>query len=99
MRRLLCTLGILTILPFLPAAAVSAADAKGEKETTKAASKPRLAVFQLATGVTESEVEDPLSFGPAPVTLRELVARLKKAAADPEGKAVVLLPEGGGLGP
>jgi protease-4 len=106
MRRLLFTLGILAILSFLSARADSPpADKKEEKkdekrETKKAtAGKPRIAVFRLAGPVTESEIEDPFSFGgPPSVSLKDLVARMKKAAADPEVKAVVLLPEGGSIG-
>src|SRR5262245_13115485 len=97
MRRLLCTLGILAILPFLPAWAEQKKEEK--TETKKAAGKARVAVFRLAGAVTESDADDPFSFGsPRSVTLKDLVARMKKAAADPEVKAVVMLPEGGSMG-
>src|SRR5262245_26478427 len=98
MRRLLFTLAILATLPLLSAWAVPAApgaqeDKKEEKQEAKKATagKPRVAVFRLAGPVTESEVDDPLSLGSPVVTLKDLVARLKKAAADPEVKAVVLV--------
>src|SRR5262245_39288704 len=106
MRRLLVTLGILAILPFLPLHAdPGAADEKEAKKDEKQpakkapAAKSRIAVFRLAGPVTESDEEDLFSFdSPRAVTLKDLVARLKKAAADPEVKAVVFLPEGGSIG-
>src|SRR6202040_653478 len=58
-----------------------------------------IAVFRLAGPVTETAVDDPFSFGSSPgVSLKDLVARLKKAADDSEVKAVVLLSEGGSMG-
>jgi protease-4 len=99
MRRLLFTLAVLAVLPILPARAEPpAAASNGEKKEAKDAAKARLAVFRLAGPVTESPDEASFSFGSPAVTLKDLVSRLKKAAADPEVKAVVLLPEGGSLG-
>jgi len=57
--------------------------------------KPRniVAVFRLDGPVTEVPTDDFLQMLSAPGTsLKELVARLSKAAADPEVKAVVILP-------
>src|SRR5262249_44331232 len=49
--------------------------------------------------VTESDADDTFSLGAShAITLKDLVARMKKAAADPEVKAVVILPEGGSIG-
>src|SRR5262249_20574448 len=106
MRRLLVTLGILAILPFLSVhAGLGAPDEKEAKKDEKQAAKKapaaksRIAVSRLAGPVTESDDEDLFSFdSPRAVTLKDLVARLKKAAADPEVKAVVFLPEGGSIG-
>lgn len=101
MRRLLSTLGILAILPFMSALADPVATGQQEKKEGEKATpaKPRIAVFRLAGRVTESEVENPFSFGSPPgLTLKDLVARMKKAAGDPEVKAVVLLPDGGSMG-
>jgi protease IV len=102
MQRLSFTLGILAILPFLSVQADPAAPHdKGPKKEPKKATvgKPRIAVFRLAGRVTESEVDDPFSFGgPRGTTLEGLVARMEKAAADPEVMAVVVLPDGGSMG-
>jgi protease-4 len=85
MRRLLFALVAFAFL----APAATAADAP----------KPVVAVFRLAGPVTESPADEAFSLSLAPATtLRDLVARLRKAAADPAVKAVVLLPEGGSLG-
>jgi protease IV len=85
MRRLLFALVAFAFLPL----AATAADA----------AKPVVAVFRLAGPITESPGDDAFSLSMAPSTpLKDLVARLKKAAGDPAVKAVVLLPEGGSLG-
>jgi protease-4 len=85
MRRLLFAL---VAFAFLPLAATAAE-----------AAKPVVAVFRLAGAITESPADDAFSFSMAQSTaLKDLVARLTKAAADPAVKAVVLLPEGGALG-
>ena len=74
--------------------------AKAAKEDAKeAAAKPKIAVFRLAGDVTESPADETFSFGgPASVSLKDLVARMKKAGEDPEVKAVVILHEGGTVG-
>src|SRR5262249_48903514 len=97
MRRLLFGLGILAVLPLAAAAGPAA---PGQKEEKKAKAAPaHVAVFRLAAAVTESPEDDLFAFGgPAPGSLKDLVARLNKAADDPAVKAVVLLPEGGSLG-
>src|SRR5947208_15670945 len=96
--RLLLAPAILALLPLTGACAE--ADAPGKKkEQTPAGGTPRVAVFRLAGPVTESPADDTFSLGGASaVPLKDLVARMKKAADDPAVKAVVLLPEGGSLG-
>jgi len=79
-----------------PAASKPAA---AKAEAKPAAPKPRLAVFRLAGDVTELPPDETFSFGAVGgVSLRDLVERMKKAAGDPEVKAVVLLHEGGSVG-
>jgi protease-4 len=58
-----------------------------------------VAVFRLDGPLTEVPADETLQmFGPLGTSLRELVARLAKAADDPEVKAVVILPESAALG-
>jgi protease-4 len=78
-------------------AARAAGDDKAEK---KADAGPKtVAVFRLKSSLKESAGEDPLSLSAAkPVTLKDLVARMKKAEKDDAVKAVVLLHEAGGIG-
>jgi protease-4 len=95
MRRLLFALVALALLPLAAAAAEPAA----RKAERRAGDKPVLAVFRLAGPITESPADDAFSLSMAPSTsLRDLVARMKKAAGDPAVKGVVLLPDGGSLG-
>lgn len=64
-------------------------------------SKPRniVAVFRLDGPLTEQPADDWLQlFGPAGTSLKDLAARIGKAAADPVVKAVVILPESDWLG-
>jgi protease-4 len=73
-------------------ASTGALAAQGDKPAEE---KPRniIAVFRLDGPVTEVPTDDLLQMLTAPGTsLRELVARLSKAAGDPEVKAVVILP-------
>ena len=96
MRRLLFALVAFALLPL----AATAEGPAGKKEARKAdAGKPVLAVFRLAGPITESPADEAFSLSMAPSTsLKDLVARMKKAADDPEVKAVVLLIEGGSVG-
>jgi len=56
-------------------------------------------VFRLDGMLTEVPVEEPFPMlGPGGMSLKELVARLDKAANDPAVKAVVILPERASLG-
>lgn len=72
-----------------------------EKPAAKpAAPKPRIPVFRLSGNITESPAEESFLFGGiGSVSLHDLVTRLKKAVSDPDVKAVVILHEGGSLGP
>ncbi len=74
--------------------------ANAAKEAPKGdAAKPKIAVFRLAGDVTEAPADETFSFGgPASVSLKDLVARMKKAGEDPEVKALVILHEGGTVG-
>src|SRR5262249_5348363 len=52
-----------------------------------------------ASGISESPADDTFSFGgPVPVSLKDLVARLRKAAKDPAVKAIALIADGGAAG-
>ncbi|HEV3259692.1 MAG TPA: signal peptide peptidase SppA [Gemmataceae bacterium] len=96
MRRLFLALGIAVVVPLLGVPAAQAAPAKGEK---KSGARPIIAVFRLSGSVGESPAEDFSLFGgPKPATLKDLVARLRKAAKDDAVKAVVILSEGGTAG-
>jgi protease-4 len=102
MRRLLFALGILAFLPLAgfsadPPATDKNDDKKEEKKTKT--DKSRVAVFRLSSAVTELPADEMFSFNADKgVTLKEFVARLKKATDDPVIKAVVLLPDGGNIG-
>ena len=85
---------VLTLM--LAANRVAAAPAEPTSED-----KPRsiVAVFRLDGPVTEVPSDDVMQmFGPPGASLKDLVTRLNKAAADPAVKAVVVLPETGWLG-
>lgn len=71
--------------------------ARGEE--TKASGKTVIPVFRLHGAYTESGGDDSFSLGGESTTpLRDLIAKLKKAAKDPAVKAVVLLCDSPGLG-
>lgn len=85
---------------FLARTAPAAAPAEPATEPS-VEQKPRsiVAVFPLDGPLTEVPPDETLQmFGPPGTSLRELVARLGKAAADPAVKAVVILPESPWLG-
>jgi protease-4 len=100
MRRLLLAMGMLAVLPLLGAADPPATEKKVEKKETKTANteKPRIAVFRLAGPVGEQSEEELFSLSTSGVTLKDLVARMRKAAEDESVKAVVVLVEGGSIG-
>lgn len=107
LHRSLCALALATLAPWLcfaPAPAESRLDdnkaaPKQEKQEKKTETPTRVhvPVFKLSGGITESpQPEDfPLFGGAGGSTLKDLVARLKKAATDSTVKAIVLLPEEG----
>ncbi|MGD0137454.1 MAG: signal peptide peptidase SppA [Tepidisphaeraceae bacterium] len=67
--------------------------------TTKPAAKPVIAVFDLAGKMGETPVDDSLAiFGPPPLSLRDVVMRIEKAANDPDVKAVMILADGSAFG-
>ena len=85
-------------LAALPAARMEAKTPPTKKATP--ATKPLVAVFSLKGPVTESPRPDDLLFASArSQTLRKLVERMKKAAADTRVKAVVLLAGNTAMGP
>jgi protease-4 len=76
---------------------LAAQEAKADAEAGVEEPKPRVAVFRLAGEVTEVPTDEALPFGSGPsISLRELVARLKKAREDKAVKAAIVLVEGGG---
>lgn len=60
--------------------------------------KSTIPVFRLHSDVTESPADDTFSFGAGGISLKDLVARLKKAEKDPAVKAVVLQLDGASVG-
>ncbi len=97
MHRSFRGLWVAALLPLLGLPAACAGAAKEEK---KADLRPKtLAVFRLKSKLQEAPVEDPFSFsGARPLTLKDLVAKLKKVEKDDAISAVVLLHSGGSLG-
>lgn len=85
------------LLPALVAPGATAAPGKDQKKDD---TKPRVAVFRLSGSVSELPAEDDLfSFAETGgSTLRDLVTRMKKAAKDPEVKAIALVAQGGTAG-
>jgi protease-4 len=82
-------------------AALLAAPAYAEDKPDKKADTAvkTIVVFRLKSALQESPAEDPFSLSAAkPVTLKDFVARMKKAEKDDAVKAVVLLHEGGNIG-
>jgi protease-4 len=80
--------------------AASRAPAAPGEQTVEEKPRSVVAVFRLDGPVTEVPADDlEQMFGPPGASLKDLVTRLSKAAADPAVKAVVILPETGSLGP
>jgi protease-4 len=98
-RRFLIGLSIWSLMPVVLLQAAPDDTANKKKDDKKGdVVKPRLAVFRLRSAVNEEVAEDMLDLGEPAVSLKDLVARLKKAKDDPAVKAVVLLHEGGSIG-
>ena len=96
MKRTLTALVLALLLaPMLALAPAARAD---EKQTSPAA--PTIAVFKLDGPVTESPPDEMSAIfgGEKGVSLKDLVAHLRKAADDSNVKAVVFTSEGGDLG-
>ena len=65
----------------------------------QAVAKPTVAVFRLSGAVTEAPADESLAlFSPPGTSLKDIVERMGKAAADPEVKAVVVLAESAQVG-
>ena len=85
--------GLLSIGMALLLTSTDALAAEGDQPVEQ---KPRnvIAVFRLDGPITEVPADDFLQmFSPVGTSLKDLVKRVSKAAADPEVKAVVILPE------
>jgi protease IV len=75
---------------------VAVTSAMAASSESPASEKPRnvVAVFRLEGSLTEEPGDDAFElFSPGGTSLNELVTRLRKAAADSQVKAVVILPE------
>ena len=95
MRRFILAMGIMALVPMLGLMNARAEDKKDKKP----APKPTIAVFRLGGGITEEPEDELFPFGgPPPVSLKDLVARMKKAKDDANVKALVILSEGGSVG-
>jgi protease-4 len=94
MRRFILTFGIAALVPLVGIAVARAADEK--KGDSAEATIP---VFRLTAAITEAPADETIFFAsPKAVSLKDLVARLNKAADDKAVKAVVILQEGGSAG-
>jgi protease-4 len=91
---------IAAVVPLLGLSAAWADDKSDKKADKKADTSPKtVVVFRLKSALQETPVEDPFSLSAAkPVTLKDLVTRMKKIEKDDAVKAVVLLHEGGSIG-
>jgi protease-4 len=100
MRRSLLTLCTAGLLLTFGVAAAQAADKDDKKDDKKADStKPTIPVFRLSGAITEAPADETLFFASSKaVSLKDLVARMEKAAKDESVKAVVILQEGGSTG-
>jgi protease-4 len=90
MRRTIIVL--LSLALFAPLFAAPAADESGSSE--RDSGKATIAVFRLAGPLTETPVDEGLPlFSSLGTSLKDLLARIKRAGEDPAVKAVVILPE------
>jgi protease-4 len=97
MHRLFRGLWVAALVPLVGLPAARAADDKEDKNADTRIKT--IAVFRLKSKLQEAPVEDPLSFsGARPLTLKDLVAKLKKVEKDDAISAVVLLHSGGSIG-
>jgi protease-4 len=99
MHRSFGGLWIAALVPLLGLPAARAGEDKGKDEKKADTGAKTIVVFRLKHTLQESPIEDPFSLSAAkPTTLKDLVAKMKKAEKDDAVKAVVLLHEGGGIG-
>jgi len=92
-------MGVLWTVSLASMLVASGAPAGRAEQATEEKPRSIVAVFRLDGPVTEVPADDVLQiFGPSGASLKDLVTRLGKAAADPEVKAVVVLPQTPGLG-
>jgi protease-4 len=89
----------LLVAPSLVFAQQSATDAKASSATNSG--KPTVAVFRLSGTVRETPEDAGLAelFGPPPVSLKDVILRLNKAAEDSNVKGVVIFSEDAAVGP
>jgi protease-4 len=96
MRRSFIAFGIAALVPILVVAAARAVDTDKKKAD---AGDATIAVFRLTGAVTEEPADETLFFASgAAVSLKDLVARMKKASEDDAVKAVVIMHEAGAIG-
>ena len=95
MKRRLISLVVLILAPLFALALAPAA--RGESKAVATAVIP---VFRLDGPITESPPDEMAAIfgGEKGISLKDLVSHLRKAGKDPNVKAVVILPEGGGPG-
>ena len=99
LRRPVQTICLVVLGVFLSLARPAIVSAAPATQPASGAAKATIAVFTLKQALSESPPEEGLPIFEQPgTTLRQFTSRLKKAAEDPNVKAVVLLDEGGMLG-
>src|SRR5260370_31119493 len=103
MRRFVWALSIVALVPMIgyqPALAAPDKDEKKDESKTakKADAKDTVAVFRINRELTEAPSEEGLFFGQTPLSLKEVIARLKKAKDDSAVKAVVMFHQKGNVG-
>ena len=97
--KLFSILGLLGLSIGLGTSRSPAATNDNPAESTEEKPRNLVAVFRLDGPVTEVPADDALQmFSEPSVALKDLVARITRAAKDPDVKAVVILPESDWLG-
>jgi protease-4 len=95
MQRLFWGLWAAALLPLVAGSAARAEDDKKKTDTTP----KTVVIFRLKQTLQEAPTEEPFSLsGAKPVTLKDLVGKMKKIEKDASVSAVVLLHEGGSIG-
>src|SRR5262245_12357354 len=89
----------ISIILLLLCAFVSRSVAAPAAKAASTTSKPVVAVFELTGSVTETPPDEMAAiFGEPGDSLRDLVARMQKAADDPSVKAVVVMDDDAAVG-